>query len=742
MNICIKIILIIILIIISCVIIFTFFNKSQTNQKGSGYRIGNDLFDDYYVTNPDDTMKKIMNKFDKHHNDYLVYLCDYISNTPSEIDQKSKYIVVGDVHGSILQLFMPLKQAKILKSISYNPNTSKFEYTFESDLKNSILTIYCGDLVGRAPHSLTIPMMITFCKIFKEINRKYLEILHPELLATTSTIDYLWSFISAKTLSLDDFAKLTRKNEYYKECKIVWTYGNHDVGFIKHHLFGKNRTFNDVYKSEYIDITSDVKLLQDMIDLLNENIVINPYVCIYYNPDLHIQVSHTLIPAKYQKINDKNSKRFFVTYGIDAIYQLFSPTMDDFIDLYYANITHNENEIDLVSERIEEKYKAGYPEDAEMNKLEILEALFIEDNIVKHPVINEDDYLFAIQAYKDKIIRTEQKIDYIKQSKKQPKIVNNKNKNIDYYTKIIDYCSDKIAEYEDILDNNFDIDNCDKDIYKIVENIEKNVRLARNVPIDPLPGFNNLNDIEQIKFINNFAKYVAISSSVGLSKPIFDHILYWYRPDLRSNELKPAYLINKYYQIPNTKYFVGHTIMNIINNDMVYAKNNNELENIYNEFEKYGSINFTTNNYHKKYLNKYNILNNNEIYDNYNIITYKINIIMSEFINRINNDGKYNNFLNLVLNYYKSNSKGKLLQNKINNNLFFMDIGATFALNTIINKLLQRYDLKSIVNNIISNQSNLDIIDKILTPEIGYYMCAFAIGLDNNTVISSKVYFF
>ena len=116
-------------------LIIMFVNKNR-KINGSSYRLLYDLafpddkiLGDTVETTPE--LETTMNKFDEKHNNYIKYLCDYISDIEIETNQNDKYIVVGDVHGSILQLFMPLKQARIIDKIEFLlTNSNPFKITY------------------------------------------------------------------------------------------------------------------------------------------------------------------------------------------------------------------------------------------------------------------------------------------------------------------------------------------------------------------------------------------------------------------------------------------------------------------------------------------------------------------------------------------------------------------------------------------------------------------------------------
>jgi hypothetical protein len=717
------IVIIVIILILTLTLTFLIFNKSQTNQKGSGYRVYNDLYDTFYVHDPSSVMG-MMNKFDEHHNNYITYLCNYINATDSELTDESKYIVVGDVHGSILQLFMPLKQAKILNTISFNSTNNTFTYTL-TDLSESKLVIYCGDLVGRAAHSLTVSMLITFCNIFKDVNMKYLKILQ-------ST--------SSSGLSNDDFVEQTKQLDYYKKCKIVWTYGNHDIGFIKQRLFNGTHYFDDVYNSELCDITSDVNY-NEMLNKLRENIIINPYPCIYYNSDLNIQVSHTIIPNTYQK------NKVIGLHGLDSIYNVFNPNIDKFENLYKAKMNNDVTSINRLIIDISNIYKLPYNHGADTRKLEILERIFDEDELYEKPIVTKEDYEQAIPIYEAEEAK-------LKENKKTKP---NDKKYIKKCDSYINYYHNILIKYKYIADN-FDDNECNTNIYTILNNIRTNINNGKKIQSNLYTLDNN----EQIQFINKFAKYVAITSPFIIPKNMFELMLYWSRPDLK-DIVGTKYFVKSYYQIAkfipsintsiNAKYFIGHSVMKVAD-EITITKYNSNIQNMVNRYlsDIKSAVNISDidlsnmDEQHKNYLNTCKLVNNTYI-DNYNMASYKINVIMAKLLYEIKKDPNIlNDFLEYAYTYY-SRKSNKSLNSIFNNNIFIMDIGATFAFSDLVNDLKNYYTLQFKMYSIIQkiNETippNVNLLNDIFTCEIGYYMCGFAIGLEDGTVKSSKLYLF
>ena len=295
MNTSLIIICIIIIILLIIISIFTTILKSnekskQTTLLGGSYRIGFDInnlatsenfYDDTFTTSE---LNLIMNSMDKKHDSFLNYLCEYINTTDITLSTTDKSLIVGDVHGSVLQLFMPLKQANILKHITIINN--KFVCTISEDYENYKQIIYCGDFVGRARHTLTISMLYEFINIYNKVNK-------------------------------------------LKPDTIVWVFGNHDVGFIRKFIFNFVSSNVHVYKSELNSITNDLTELNILKNNMIELIKNNKWVCVYKNKN--IMVSHTLI-SKY-----KNN----YCCGLNCLYNLFNNLMPQFkniIDNNFDNI--------------------------------------------------------------------------------------------------------------------------------------------------------------------------------------------------------------------------------------------------------------------------------------------------------------------------------------------------------------------------------------------------------------------
>ena len=283
-----KIVIIIIIIVILIIISLFILNllKSKNKTSGGSSSIIFDLMNNNLLKNElynKERTTRLVKYFDKCHNDYLNYVLDYINTELIETDNGNiNRFIVGDVHGSILQLFMPLRQAGILEKIelTWGINNYQFRYELSRNILTSKQVIYCGDFFGRARHSLTIAMIYTFINIYNEVNG----------------------------ISRD---------------KIVWVFGNHDVGFIRKFIYGFDKS---TYR-EHVYLHEVDEVEYDKLD--NNNIDNNPYSCIYYDSDSNIMVSHTFMrTCQSTKLNYLNG---IIAYFLNVydIYNIFNPNLID-----------------------------------------------------------------------------------------------------------------------------------------------------------------------------------------------------------------------------------------------------------------------------------------------------------------------------------------------------------------------------------------------------------------------------
>ena len=313
MNLIYIIIIIVILIILTISIIYIILNnKSNVKTSGADYKALFDLgvkLSDSSADNSEILNKNYRQYNDKHIN-FINNVCKYINETGIEINDSSNSLIVGDVHGSILQLFMPLKQAKILNTISFNPENKTFTY-YLTNLAESNQVIYCGDFFGRAKHPLTVELISTFIDIYNEVNK-------------------------------------------LNEDKIVWVFGNHDVGFIKTYCYNLPTLTSGIFKIEVKDIVESANF-KNLIEKLKNLVDNNKYPCIYVNHNSKIIVSHTLIP--YEEIENDDDETLYNSIEYAYNYSLLQNPDKSFKKLTFDEQINCIN--DIATQNIKVKSRFG-----------------------------------------------------------------------------------------------------------------------------------------------------------------------------------------------------------------------------------------------------------------------------------------------------------------------------------------------------------------------------------------------
>ena len=308
-----AVVITIIIIIVFLLYICTKFINFKT--QGGSYRILSDFDNDDLAYNfeeigeeyrPQGDIQKVMRILDNKHDNFLNYVCEYINTTPIEVNNDDEKLIVGDVHGSILQLFLPLRQAGIIDQIQLtqktidvgNKSTIK-EFTIIENEKINKTVIYCGDLFGRAPHSLTVPMMIAFLNL-----------------------------------------KCMHKN-------IIWVYGNHDIGVFQTYCYnyGDNATYNGLYQPEYNDFASSISYIS-FKRKIQKHVEENPYPCIYY--DGKICVSHTIMC-----IEDIKEKKIV---SLQRLYRYFGLIVENIKNSRNKNENVLENLNKLINDKTGQKF--------------------------------------------------------------------------------------------------------------------------------------------------------------------------------------------------------------------------------------------------------------------------------------------------------------------------------------------------------------------------------------------------
>ena len=132
---------------------------TELYQVESGYvhDIGPLNFDLRYKIYNENNFRKIISK------------CLDFLNSLEPFIKDNNIIVVGDIHGSIPQLFMPLVVSGFISNIDYDCLTDKFNYTinYEYIIKHNITIVYLGDIMYRGIHAHAMAMidaLIDICR--------------------------------------------------------------------------------------------------------------------------------------------------------------------------------------------------------------------------------------------------------------------------------------------------------------------------------------------------------------------------------------------------------------------------------------------------------------------------------------------------------------------------------------------------------------------------------------------------
>ena len=504
----------------------------NNHQSGSSYKLMYDFKNPRYKDNfksNQQALDEIIEKRNKNDINFINYICDYINTIEIETNDNDKNIIVGDVHASILQLFMPLKQANIINRLEFDDKTTTFIYEL-NELNKYKQVIYCGDFVGRAKHPLTVEMLIAFLEILNKIN------------------------------------------ENTKTDTIVWVFGNHDIGFIKHFIDKykykysttidnkieeKNEFLStDVYESELNDIINS-KNLERLLDLLEKYVNENKYPCVYYSNNENIIVSHTFM-IYTDKLVMMNRDYIFV--GLNILYLIFKEI--------------NFNEIDEIEEKtkiylnkfIINLYRAHNAIVNSINKQENKQNII---NIFTNNVDKEDEYYkFAIDCIN--------RIFYL----------DNKNEFEKLEISIQVNFINKLAK-EIVIKNNFEFyHNIEHELYWLTNALSmgiismknsivfKNSGLKHFVGHEAKPIINNYiakNHITEMEKIKNIDDLQSQDINV-LHKTFINNLI------KLNSKTNPNYNYNNNIIIENLKY--AKLIQLLINGNLRILNTN--LENVYN----------------------------------------------------------------------------------------------------------------------------------------------------------------
>ena len=107
------------------------------------------------------------NEDDNEENNKIKNINEYKNNT-----SKTKIYIIGDIHGSVIQLFSPLIKAKIIRNLRYDEDFDKFEFDFCKNINPDTRIIYTGDIIYRGIHAHLMAMIEALIVIIQRFNYK------------------------------------------------------------------------------------------------------------------------------------------------------------------------------------------------------------------------------------------------------------------------------------------------------------------------------------------------------------------------------------------------------------------------------------------------------------------------------------------------------------------------------------------------------------------------------------------
>ena len=757
-----KIIIVIILIIILSLLLIKLFTNKTSKSYGSDFKLSDDICEEYedriedtpfptinkssyaslFYINPTQNynlpysvseFKLIQKVYGDKHIEFISYICEYINNMQfiindndnsdsktTYVSQDEKNIIVGDVHGSILQLFMPLKEAGIITRIEFNTSNKEFRISISSDenIRNAKQVIYCGDFVGRAKHPLTVEMLLAFIDIYNKVN-----------------------------LIIPD--------------KIVWVFGNHDIGFIRKFILDLPAATN-VYHSEYDEIMYSYKL-PELKNKLFDLACNNKYPCIYYldvsdtenKINKNLMVSHTIIPI----LEHENKISDIKWFGLNILYYLFN-------NIEFENVINENKDITLYkkindkidfTDSINDFYDENKPSKqfiTELIKQREREEMIIkqkqrekEEMIIKQKQKEEQPKPVEIVVEKkeeqpkpvrrglrrskfvEEVPTTQNTDDEKKEEQPKPVEIVVEKKEVPTTENTDDEKKEEeskpvrrglsrskftqgIFQQRELVD--LVLEKCKQ--FRNINNIYKNkIMDIENKKYDIV--FNNLSISEKISFINKLAKYYVIFNPLPCYSDI-EFELYW----SRFND--DGFKQNEIFTHNNTLYFIGHTpnlAISKLLDDLKHINNQNKINISSTEIKNKIHLNYIT-----KLKNDNNINKDSKIIEyNNKIISYNENV--AKIIEIINDKYKNENELNIKIGMQEPGLP-----------YYLIDFYNTSALST--DKHIDRMTMKETKNMFEYLKYDVDKMKLLKSIELGFNMGLYVKVNSAGKVKLSKLY--
>jgi len=93
-------------------------------------------------------------------------------NNLSDPETNRKIYIVGDIHGSVIQLFTPLIKARIIRNLRYSFDEDQFEFDFYKNVDKNTRIIYTGDIIYRGIHAHLMAMIEALILVIQRFNYK------------------------------------------------------------------------------------------------------------------------------------------------------------------------------------------------------------------------------------------------------------------------------------------------------------------------------------------------------------------------------------------------------------------------------------------------------------------------------------------------------------------------------------------------------------------------------------------
>ena len=208
--------------------------------------------------------------------EYLKQSLEYLNNLALNMPISQNYIIIGDVHGSIIQLFAPLVKYQLIKNVGYDFNNNKFTFDYIYG-ENNTKIIYVGDIISRSCHAYGFPLLEALIEIENHFN------------------------IINKSKS----AQFSYLNATFQDSgNVIYLNGNHELGFMLYtdNSYGLYEYEFDEYVSIYENgLNRKNEILNEKRKIIYQHLINSdhPFMYSFNANNSKIIISHTI-----QYVND------------------------------------------------------------------------------------------------------------------------------------------------------------------------------------------------------------------------------------------------------------------------------------------------------------------------------------------------------------------------------------------------------------------------------------------------------